>query len=98
MSMIENPITTEFFGDRSWRVLPLDAKPEEKFVADMVFFSLDNDMFPGETVAHGRIYNDSRYLFADGERVRTSVVKRIVEIDGEVYIETRNTMYRLINE
>jgi hypothetical protein len=88
----------EFFGDSRWRILPLDTKPEDKFVAEMVFGRLDHDMFPGSTVAHGHIYNDSRGIFRDGDRVRTSTVKRIVEIDGELYIETRNTMYKLIEQ
>ena len=91
-------LTKEFFGDNSWRVLPLDALPSEKFVADMVFGSLDSEMFPGDIVAHGRVYNDSRGIFFDGEKVRTSTVKQIVEVDGVVYIETRNTMYRLIDK
>lgn len=94
-SDLEN-IYKEFFGDSSWRILPLDAKPEDKFVADMVFDSLDSKMFVGHTVAHGYIYNDSRGIFRDGDPVRTSTVKQIIEVDGETYIETRNTMYRLI--
>lgn len=85
-----------FEQDDSWRILPLDAVPEDKFVADMVFKSLDTEMFPGHTVAHGYIYNDSRNLFRDGDKARTSSVKRVVEIDGATYIETRNTMYKLI--
>lgn len=89
-------LTREFFGDSSWRVLPLDALQSDKFVAEMVFSRLDHEMFPGSTVAHGYIYNDSRGIFCDGDRVRTSTVKQIVEIDGETYIETRNTMYKLI--
>jgi hypothetical protein len=91
-------LTSEFFGDSSWRVLPLDAKPEDKFVAEMVFQRLDHEMFPGSTVAHGFIFNDSRGIFCDGDKVRTSTVKQIVEIDGETYIETRNTMYKLIDK
>lgn len=90
-------LTREFFGDSSWRILPLDAAPADKFVAEMVFKRLDDEMFPGHTVAHGLIYNDSRGIFRDGEPVRTSTVKQIVEIDGELYIETRNTMYKVIN-
>lgn len=91
-------LVKEFFGDISWRVLPLDAAPADKFVAEMVFSSLDTEMFPGSTVAHGYIYNDSRGVFRDGDRVRTSTVKQIVEIHGETYIETRNTMYKLIKQ
>ena len=91
-------LTREFFGDSSWRIKPLDALPSEKFVAEMVFKRLDDQMFPGHTVVHGLIYNDSRGIFRDGDRVRTSTVKQIVEIDGELYIETRNTMYKLIEQ
>lgn len=90
-------LTREILEGASWRILPLDALPEDKFVADMVFKSLDTTMFPGHTVAHGYIYNDSRGIFCDGDPVRTSPVKQIVEIDGELYIETRNTMYKVIN-
>lgn len=91
-------LVKEFFGDSSWRILPLDAKPEDKFVAEMVFERLDDQMFPGHTVAHGHIYNDSRGIFLDGERVRTSTVKQVVEFEGELYIETRNTMYKVIDQ
>jgi hypothetical protein len=84
--MKDDVLTREFFGDSSWRILPLDAKPA------------DHDMFPGSTVAHGNIYNDSRGIFLDGDRVRTSTVKQVVDIDGETYIETRNTMYKLIDK
>lgn len=89
---------SQLLGDQSWRILPMDAKPEDKFEADMVFIALDDKMFPGDVVAHGIIYNDSRGIFHDGERVRTSTVKQIVKVDDELYIETRNTMYRIINE
>lgn len=50
----------ELFGDQSWRILPLDALPQDKFKADMAFQGLDDQMFTGHTVAHGVIYNDSR--------------------------------------
>lgn len=90
-------LVKEFFGDSSWRILPMDAKPEDKFVAEMVFVRMDDLMFPGSTVAHGFIYNDSRHIFLNGEPVRTSAVKQVVEVDGDLYIETRNTMYKIIN-
>lgn len=90
-------LVKEFFGDSSWRILPLDAKPADKFVAEMVFNRFDDKMFEGHTVAHGHIYNDSRGIFRDGDPVRTSTVKQVVEFDGEIYIETRNTMYKVIN-
>jgi len=91
-------LVKEFFGDSSWRILPLDAAPSDKFVAEMVFSRLDDQLFPGHTVAHGYVYNDSRGIFSDGDPVRTSTVKQVVEIDGEMYIETRNTMYKLIDK
>lgn len=89
-------LISEFFGDSSWRILPLDALPEDKFVADMKFNSLDDKMFPGHTVAHGWIYNDSRGIFNDGDPVRTSTVVRLFTVDGEDYIETRNTIYHIL--
>lgn len=98
LNCVDINLVKEFFGDSSWRILPADARPADKFVAEMVFHRLDTDMFPGSTVAHGYVYNDSRGIFRDGDRVRTSTVKQIVEIDGEVYIETRNTMYKLIKQ
>lgn len=88
----------ELTGGSSWRILPLDALPEEKFVADMVFKALDTKMFPGHTVAHGFIYNDSRGIFPDGAPVRTSTVKQIFTVGNEHFIETRNTIYRLIDK
>jgi hypothetical protein len=91
-------LVKEFFGDSSWRILPLDTAPADKFVAEMVFGRFDDQMFPGSTVAHGHIYNDSRGIFYDGSPVRTSTVKQVVEIDGVTYIETRNTMYKLIDK
>ena len=91
-------LVKEVFGDSSWRILPEDALPADKFVAEMRFSRFDTEMFPGSTVAHGHIFNDSRGIFLDGDRVRTSTVKQVVEVDGEVYIETRNTMYKVLNK
>lgn len=92
----DDPLYKEFFGDISWRVLPEDAMPEDKFVCDMKLDYLNPNMFPDCTVAHGYAYNDSRGVFYDGCPVRTSAIKGIYEKDGHTYIETRNTMYRLI--
>jgi hypothetical protein len=81
--------------DMAWRVLPLDAAREEKFKADMVFeaFTTIRD----SVIAHGYIYNDSRSLFIDGTAIRTSAVKETFsDEDGVKYIETRNTIYRII--
>ncbi|ATN92803.1 hypothetical protein QGX11_gp040 [Pseudomonas phage PPSC2] len=97
LSCGDNNLVKEFFGDSSWRILPEDALPADKHVAEMKFSRMDTDMFPGHTVAHGHIYNDSRGIFLDGDRVRTSTVKQVVEVDGELYIETRNTMYKILN-
>lgn len=89
-------LTREILEGASWRMLPLDTLPEDKFVAEMVFDSLDTNLFPGHTVAHGFVYNDSRGIFNDGCPVRTSAVVRIFEVDGVNYIETRNTIYKII--
>lgn len=91
-------LVKEFFGDSSWRILPEDALPEDKFVAEMRFGRFDTEMFPGSTVAHGHIFNDSRGIFLDGDRVRTSAIKATYVIDGQPYIETRNTVYKVINK
>lgn len=92
----DDPLYKEFFGDISWRILPEDALPEDKFQCDMKLTRLDPSMFPGEVVAHGYAYNDSRGVFYDGCPVRTSTIKDIYEKDGHTIIETRSTMYRLI--
>lgn len=89
-------LTRELLEGNSWRVLPLDALPQDKFVAEMVFRGLDTTMFPGHTVAHGFIYNDSRGIFMDGEPVRTSTVANIYIVGGTYFIETRNTIYKII--
>lgn len=89
-------LTREILEGSQWRVLPLDALPEDKFVADMVFDSLDTEMFPGHTVAHGFVYNDSRGIFNDGCPVRTSTVANIYIVNGVYFIETRNTIYKII--
>lgn len=89
-------LTREILEGSAWRILPLDAKPEDKFVAEMRLNRLDSDMFPGHTVAHGNVFNDSRGIFPDGERVRTSTIVRIFNVDGDDYIETRNTLYKMI--
>lgn len=91
-----DPMYKEFFGDIRWRILPEDALPEDKFQCDMVLIRTDSEMFAGHTVAHGYVYNDSRGVFPDGERVRTSYIVNIYEKGGHSIIETRNTMYRLI--
>lgn len=81
---------------RSWRILPLDAKPEDKFTAEMVFqsiYAIGIDTF----VATGYVYNDSRGVFRDGDPVRTSPIKNVYRgEDGKEYIETRNTIYKMI--
>ena len=97
MLNVDNLVREHFTGS-DWRMLPLDALPSEKHVAEMRFDCFDDKMFPGHTVAHGLIYNDSRGIFEDGDPVRTSTVKQVVVVDDEVYIETRNTMYIVINK
>lgn len=97
MLNVQNIIREELLGS-DWRILPSDALPSEKHVAEMMFSRFDDEMFPGSTVAHGCIFKDSRGIFKDGEKVRTSTVKQVVVVDDEVYIETRNTMYKIINK
>ena len=79
-----------------WRILPLDAKPEDKFNADMVFesiYAVGVDTF----VATGYVYNDSRSVFPDGAPVRTSAIKNVYRDEaGTNFIETRNTIYKII--
>lgn len=89
-------LTREILEGSSWRMLPLDTLPEDKFVAEMVFDSFDTNMFPGHTVARGFIYNDSRGIFCDGDPVRTSTVARVFSVDDQQFIETRNTIYKII--
>jgi hypothetical protein len=89
-------LTREILEGSGWRMLPLDTLPENKFVADMVFDTFDIHMFPGHTVARGFIYNDSRGIFYDGDPVRTSTVARVFSVDDQQYIETRNTIYKII--
>lgn len=91
-------LARERYTGSEWRILPVDALPSEKHVAEMMFDCFDSKMFPGHTVAHGRIYNDSRGIFEDGDPVRTSTVKNVLQIADTVYIETRNTMYKVINK
>lgn len=95
---VDSNMLNELLGNTSWRILPEDALPEDKFVAEMRFGRFDTEMFPGSTVAHGYIYNDSRGIFRDGDRVRTSTVKATYVIEGVPYIETRNTVYKVLNK
>lgn len=95
MSRVEAEML-ELFG-KSWRILPLDAKPEDKFRADMVLASY-HDFPSGAMSAYGYIYNDSRELFHDGQDIRTSAIKNVYREEGVTYIETRNTIYRLIEK
>lgn len=46
----------------------------------------------GKKIAWGTIYNDKKGRFRDGTQVRTS----IVESDGDGYIQTMNTCYKVI--
>ncbi len=49
----------------------------------------------GEYVYWGYIYNDKRKRFRNGDNVRTSLVDREEEIDGERYIITQNSVYKV---
>lgn len=42
----------------------------------------------------GRIYNDSKGRFVDGQIVRTSLVEKV---DGDL-VYTMNSVYKLVNE
>lgn len=96
MSRVESEML-EMFG-KSWRILPLDAEREDKFRADMVLLSYHHFSSGAGVSAYGYIYNDSRELFHDGQDVRTSVVKNVFAEGGFTYIETRNTVYRVIEK
>ncbi len=60
---------------------------------------IDIGIFPdGGHYARGKIYEDGRGIFLDGEILRTSVIKNIYEVDGEIFIETRNTVYHITGD
>lgn len=46
-------------------------------------------------VAYGKVYEDKKRRFNDGEGVRTSVIQKEFEVDGVKYIKTLNTTYKL---
>lgn len=51
----------------------------------------------GTCKATGEIFNDSRGRFEDGVLVTTSYVVSVEMIEGFMYIQTRNTLYRVTN-
>lgn len=81
-----------------WRILPLNAKPADKFQADMQLLFIGDFGVGRGSYAYGIISNDSRKLFMDGQEVRTSTIVQIYKDDDgkSAFIETRNTIYRLI--
>lgn len=92
-----NNMTREILEGAHWRILQKDAAPADKFRADMELICI-GEFSEGDQFARGLIWNDSRGIFFDGEVVRTSVIKDIYEVDGETFIETRNTLYRVIGD
>lgn len=59
--------------------------------------------FPnGKSVYTGQIYNDRHthglHPFRDGNSVRTSFVEAEFEVNGEKFIETMNTTYKVIKD
>lgn len=87
----------EYVESQQWRIKPLDANVDDMFRADMVLVGVSS-AGEGSLYARGYIFNDSRDLFDDGEVVCTSTIKEIREVEGVRYIETRNTLYRVIGE
>lgn len=50
-------------------------------------------------VAYGTIFNDSKGRFVDGSKIRTSAIENIIVNDkGEMFIETLNTMYKVLKD
>lgn len=92
-----NNLTREYLEGAQWRIKPIDALPSDKFKVKMQL--IDIGIFPdGGHYARGKIYEDGRGIFLDGEIVRTWVIKDIYEGDGEVFIETRNTVYQITGD
>lgn len=46
-------------------------------------------------VAYGKVYEDKKRRFNDGDGIRTSVIEKEFEVDGVKYIKTLNTTYKL---
>jgi hypothetical protein len=70
---------------------PLPPKPKAHYDAELHNYKI-LPAYAGGLVATGEIYNDSKGRFADGELIRTSLVKDVE--DG--IIITRNTRYKLV--
>ncbi|WYV99378.1 hypothetical protein NoPa_00039 [Pseudomonas phage vB_PpuM-NoPa] len=85
----------EYTTHAEWRILPEGAKREDKHQADLHLMRFGTFQSGGE-YAYGLIFNDSRFLFPDNSDVRTSIIVDKYEVDGVKYIETRNTIYKLI--
>jgi hypothetical protein len=54
------------------------------------------ELGPRHKVIIGKIYDDSKSRFNDGDVIKTSVAIDLNEEDG--YVRTRNTMYKLENK
>lgn len=49
----------------------------------------------GRYIFWGHIYADSKKRWRDGTEIRTSLVQKEFEVDGEKYIQTLNTIYKV---
>lgn len=85
----------EYGTHAEWRILPVGAPVADKHKADLHLIRFGT-FASGEEYAYGLIFNDSRHLFLDNTDVRTSMIVDKYEIDGVKYVETRNTLYKLI--
>lgn len=92
---IAEAIEKELATSGEWRILPKDALLSEKHRADLDLRHVSTSN-AGFDFAVGFVYNDSRMLFPDGSSIYTSAIKDRFEIDGVKYIETRNTLYKII--
>lgn len=53
--------------------------------------------YPAYQVAVGYVYNDTdRNCFINGAHIRTSPIVRIYGLGGEIFMETKNTVYRIL--
>ena len=50
----------------------------------------------GEVQMIAKVYNDSKLRFEDGDKIRTTYVVKITHDHNYMFVETRNTVYRII--
>lgn len=69
----------------------------ELLITDRVHYEVT-----GRTILFGRIFNDTHthgyHPFADGRSIRTSFVEKEYELDGVKYVQTNNTLYKVIDD